>query len=127
MSGCPYQKTYPGVTEDDEPIKKSEAEAAVAEQLADLVVVTSDNPRTEQPEFIIGEIMTGFERPTADKIYVELEREKAIRYAIEIARKNDIILIAGKGHENYQLIGEEKIHFSDKEIAENYLAGKCRL
>ncbi len=101
--------------------------AAVAEQLADIVVVTSDNPRTEQPEFIIGQIMTGFERPTADNIFVELEREKAIRYAIEIARKNDIVLIAGKGHENYQIIGKEKIHFSDKEIAENYLAGKCRL
>jgi UDP-N-acetylmuramoyl-L-alanyl-D-glutamate--2,6-diaminopimelate ligase len=96
--------------------------AAVAEQLADLVVVTSDNPRTEQPEFIIGEIMTGFEHPTADNIFTELEREKAIRYAIEIAQKDDIILIAGKGHENYQIIGEEKIHFSDKEIATDCLA-----
>jgi len=96
--------------------------AAVAEQLADLVVVTSDNPRTEQPEFIIGEIMTGFERPTADNIFVELEREKAIRYAIEAAQPNDIVLIAGKGHENYQIIGEEKIHFSDKEIAADCLA-----
>jgi UDP-N-acetylmuramoyl-L-alanyl-D-glutamate--2,6-diaminopimelate ligase len=96
--------------------------AAVAEKLADIVVVTSDNPRTEQPEFIIGEIMTGFERPTADSIFVELEREKAIRYAIDIAQKDDIILIAGKGHENYQIIGEEKIHFSDKEIAADCLA-----
>jgi UDP-N-acetylmuramoyl-L-alanyl-D-glutamate--2,6-diaminopimelate ligase len=101
--------------------------AAVAEQLADIVVVTSDNPRTEQPEFIIGQIMTGFELPTADNIYVEIERVKAIQYAIEVAKKDDIILIAGKGHENYQIIGQEKIHFSDKEIAENYLAEKCRL
>jgi len=96
--------------------------AAVAEQLADIVVVTSDNPRTEQPEFIIGEIMTGFERPTADKIYVELQRDQAIRYAVCRAQKDDIVLIAGKGHENYQIIGEEKIHFSDREIAEDCLA-----
>ena len=96
--------------------------AAVAEQLADLVVVTSDNPRTEPPEFIIGEIMTGFERPTADNIFVELERDEAIRYAISQAAKDDIVLIAGKGHENYQIIGKEKIHFSDKEIAADCLA-----
>ncbi|MFA5422880.1 MAG: UDP-N-acetylmuramoyl-L-alanyl-D-glutamate--2,6-diaminopimelate ligase [Phycisphaerae bacterium] len=98
--------------------------AAVAEQLADLVIVTSDNPRTEPPEFIIGEIMTGFENPTAEKIYVELERSEAIRYAISIAQKNDILLIAGKGHENYQIIGKEKIPFSDKEIAADCLKEK---
>ncbi len=96
--------------------------AAVAEQLADVVVVTSDNPRSEQPEFIIGEIMTGFENPTADTIFAELHREDAISYAISIARKDDIILIAGKGHENYQIIGDEKIHSSDKEIATDCLA-----
>ncbi len=98
--------------------------AAVAEQLADLVVVTSDNPRTEPPEFIIGEIMTGFERPTADKINVELERDDAIRYAVRQAEKDDIVLIAGKGHENYQIIGKEKIHFSDKEIAQQLVASR---
>ena len=96
--------------------------AAVAEQLADVIVVTSDNPRTEQPELIIGEIMTGFENPTADIIFAEVHREDAISYAISIARKDDIILIAGKGHENYQIIGDEKIHSSDKEIATDYLA-----
>ncbi len=96
--------------------------AAVAEQLADIVVVTSDNPRTEQPEFIIGEIMTGFERPTADTIFVELQRDEAIRCAVCRAEKDDIVLIAGKGHENYQIIGEEKIPFSDKEIAADCLA-----
>lgn len=96
--------------------------AAVAEQLADLVIVTSDNPRTEPPEFIIGEIMTGFQRPTADTVFVELQRDEAIRYAISQAAKDDIVLIAGKGHENYQIIGKEKIHFSDKEIAAHCLA-----
>jgi UDP-N-acetylmuramoyl-L-alanyl-D-glutamate--2,6-diaminopimelate ligase len=96
--------------------------AAVAEQLADIVVVTTDNPRTEQPEFIIGEIMTGFERPTADTIFVELQRDEAIRHAVSRAEKDDIVLIAGKGHENYQIIGNEKIHFSDSEVAADCLA-----
>ncbi|MGD9109465.1 MAG: UDP-N-acetylmuramoyl-L-alanyl-D-glutamate--2,6-diaminopimelate ligase, partial [Phycisphaerales bacterium] len=96
--------------------------AAVAEQFADYVIVTSDNPRSEPPELIIGEIMTGFERPTADKIFVELERADAIKHAIETASKDDIILIAGKGHETYQIIGDKTIDFSDAEIAKKYLA-----
>jgi UDP-N-acetylmuramoyl-L-alanyl-D-glutamate--2,6-diaminopimelate ligase len=79
--------------------------ARVAEKLADYIIVTSDNPRTEQPEFIIGEIMTGFENPTAGNITHELERTKAIELAVNKAKENDIILIAGKGHENYQIIG----------------------
>jgi UDP-N-acetylmuramoyl-L-alanyl-D-glutamate--2,6-diaminopimelate ligase len=98
--------------------------AAVAERLADLIVVTSDNPRTESPEFIIGEIMTGFEHPTADNIYVEPQRDEAIRYAVSSAARDDIVLIAGKGHEDYQIIGKEKIHFSDKEIAADCLAAR---
>ena len=55
-------------------------------------------------------------------ITVEVDRKKAIRLAIEMARKDDILLIAGKGHENYQIIGTKKSHFSDKEIAQEYLA-----
>ncbi|MHC4636034.1 MAG: UDP-N-acetylmuramoyl-L-alanyl-D-glutamate--2,6-diaminopimelate ligase, partial [Planctomycetota bacterium] len=95
--------------------------ARVAEKLADYIIVTSDNPRTEQPEFIIGEIMTGFENPTAGNITHELERTKAIELAVNKAKENDIILIAGKGHENYQIIGKEKIHFSDTETAQQFL------
>ena len=89
----------------------------VAEDLADLVVVTSDNPRSEQPEFIIGEIITGFKNPIADKIIVESDRKKAIELAIKNAEKNDIVLIAGKGHETYQIIGKQKFDFSDKDAA----------
>ena len=91
--------------------------AAVAEQLADIVIVTSDNPRTESAEYIIGEIVTGFEYPVSETVITEIERESAIRLAIEMAGEDDIVLIAGKGHETYQIIADERIDFSDKEVA----------
>jgi UDP-N-acetylmuramoyl-L-alanyl-D-glutamate--2,6-diaminopimelate ligase len=107
--------------------------AAVVEQLADIVIVTSDNPRTEQPMDIISEIVSGFKNKPAlrDTSYksritkvVEPDRRKAIKLAIRNAGKDDIILLAGKGHENYQIIGKEKFPFSDQEIAADYLAKK---
>jgi len=91
--------------------------AGVAEQLADFVIVTSDNPRTEQPEDIISEIVTGFENPNSQTIAIEPDRKKAIELAITTACRDDIVLIAGKGHETYQIIGKDKIDFSDKDIA----------
>jgi len=93
--------------------------ARVAEELADFVIVTSDNPRTEEPKDIINDIITGFGNPNSETITIEPDRKKAIELAIEAAGKNDIVLIAGKGHEDYQIIGKQKFHFSDKEIAEN--------
>jgi len=98
--------------------------AQIAEQLADIIIVTSDNPRSELPEFIVGQILTGFENPTAENIITELDREKAIESAIDMAQPNDIVLIAGKGHETYQIIGTEKNDFSDKSVAEKYLTAK---
>lgn len=85
---------------------------AIAEKYSDIVIVTSDNPRTEDPEEIIKDIVVGLIK---ENHMVEVHREKAIEKAISLAEKNDIILIAGKGHENYQVIGREKIHFDDKE------------
>ncbi|MFH1719177.1 MAG: UDP-N-acetylmuramoyl-L-alanyl-D-glutamate--2,6-diaminopimelate ligase [Planctomycetota bacterium] len=99
--------------------------ARVAEELADFTIVTSDNPRTEQPGDIIDDIVAGFEQPRSQTITIEPDREKAIKSAIEAADKNDILLIAGKGHETYQIIGKKKFHFSDREIAEQCL-GKSR-
>jgi UDP-N-acetylmuramoyl-L-alanyl-D-glutamate--2,6-diaminopimelate ligase len=96
--------------------------AKVTEQLADVVIVTSDNPRTEKPQDIINEIIAGFENPRSPKITVEQDRKKAIALAIETAEKDDIVLIAGKGHENYQIIGKQKFPFSDKTIARECLA-----
>jgi UDP-N-acetylmuramoyl-L-alanyl-D-glutamate--2,6-diaminopimelate ligase len=95
--------------------------AQVAEQWADSVIVTSDNPRTEKPKAIIDEIVAGFENPNSKKIMIEPDRRKAIELAIETARKDDIVLIAGKGHETYQIIGTQKSDFSDKDIAQECL------
>ncbi|MFA5554515.1 MAG: UDP-N-acetylmuramoyl-L-alanyl-D-glutamate--2,6-diaminopimelate ligase [Phycisphaerae bacterium] len=97
--------------------------AAVAEQLADFIVVSSDNPRSENPKAIIDEIVTGFKNPSSSNIITEPDREKAIKMIIESAGKDDIVLIAGKGHETYQIIGDKTIDFSDIEIARKYL---CR-
>ncbi len=94
--------------------------AKVVEQLADFTIVTSDNPRTEKPVDIINEITTGFSRGAIFK--VEPDRRKAIALAIESAAQNDIILIAGKGHEDYQIIGKQRFPFSDKIVAWECLA-----
>lgn len=91
--------------------------AREAEGYADMVIVTNDNPRTECAEAILGDIVKGFENPTAENILIQPDREKAIWAAIEPAEKNDIILIAGKGHETYQILGDKKIDFDDKQVA----------
>lgn len=95
--------------------------AAVAEKLSDLVIVTSDNPRTEDPKQIIQDILAGFSSLSTNKVLVEPDRKKAIGLAISNAKREDIILIAGKGHETYQIIGTTKSHFSDQETAEELL------
>jgi UDP-N-acetylmuramoyl-L-alanyl-D-glutamate--2,6-diaminopimelate ligase len=95
--------------------------AAVAQEFADLIYVSSDNPRSEKPLDIINDILQGFANPSADNIAVEPDRKKAIELAIKAAKSGDIILIAGKGHENYQVIGSEKYHFSDIETAAEFL------
>jgi len=95
--------------------------AKVAEELADFVIVTSDNPRTEEPKDIINDVVAGFENGETQTIAIEPDRKKAIELAIKSAGKDDIVLIAGKGHEDYQIIGTKKSHFSDKEIAQECL------
>ena len=91
--------------------------AHVAESLADVVIVTSDNPRAEVPQTIIDDILPGFTNKRGQEPFVEPDRAKAIALAIEQARPGDIVLLAGKGHEDYQIIGTEKRHFSDIEEA----------
>lgn len=90
---------------------------AIAQRLADHVVVTSDNPRTEDPQGIIQEILGGATAPT----FVEPDRKRAIGRVLEEAGDADIVLIAGKGHENYQIIGSVKHPFSDVEEVERVL------
>jgi UDP-N-acetylmuramoyl-L-alanyl-D-glutamate--2,6-diaminopimelate ligase len=95
--------------------------AKVAENLADNIIVTSDNPRTERPEDIISEIIAGFENRHPDTVKVEPDRKKAIEFAVGTAERGDIVLIAGKGHETYQIIGAQRFDFSDKDIAQKCL------
>ena len=93
--------------------------AAIAAELADRVVVTSDNPRTEDPGQILGDVVAGL--PSVADRQVEVDRAKAIALAIAQARCGDLVLIAGKGHEDYQILGTEKVHFDDREEAEQAL------
>lgn len=94
----------------------------VAANLADIIVLTSDNPRTEEPGSIIDQIESGV--PDATTKYRIDEREQAIVKALDLARAGDVVLIAGKGHEDYQIIGTESRHFDDREVAEEWLINK---
>jgi UDP-N-acetylmuramoyl-L-alanyl-D-glutamate--2,6-diaminopimelate ligase len=92
--------------------------AQIAEKLADRLVITSDNPRTEDPEAIIADIKAGLSPAGMAKSLVITNRREAIRTAILTAPEGATILLAGKGHEDYQIIGHEKSHFDEKEIVE---------
>lgn len=89
--------------------------AQAAEKIADEIVVTSDNPRTEDPQSILDDVMAGFSR--SEHVHCLIDRKDAIRFAINHASAGDCILIAGKGHEDYQQIGTEKLPFSDVAVA----------
>ncbi|MEM1108694.1 MAG: UDP-N-acetylmuramoyl-L-alanyl-D-glutamate--2,6-diaminopimelate ligase [Planctomycetota bacterium] len=85
--------------------------------LADITVLTSDNPRTEDPQQILDDAIAGVPTEAKHKLIVEIDRAKAIESAILNASADDTVLIAGKGHEDYQILGTEKIHFDDREHA----------
>jgi UDP-N-acetylmuramoyl-L-alanyl-D-glutamate--2,6-diaminopimelate ligase len=91
----------------------------IAEKYANIIILTSDNPRSEEPESIIKDIKKGMENK---KTTIEIvDREEAIKEAIKIAKENDVVLIAGKGHETYQIIGDKIYHFDDSDVAKKYL------
>jgi len=90
--------------------------AAIACKFSDRVILTSDNPRTENPEAIIEEMKLGVDAASKRKVLAITNRKEAIRTATSLAQANDILLIAGKGHENYQEINGERFHFDDLEI-----------
>ncbi len=96
--------------------------AKAVEKYSNKLIVTSDNPRNEDPEKIIEDILAGVSNKA--KVRTISDREEAIREAIMNAEIDDVVLIAGKGHEDYQIIGDKKIHFNDKEYAEKYLKEK---
>lgn len=87
----------------------------IASALSDIVVVTSDNPRTEDPEEIIKDILVGIDTQGKEIITIT-NRSEAIAHAMLIARKDDAILLAGKGHETYQIIGKERFHYDEREV-----------
>lgn len=93
---------------------------AIAADNADIVVITSDNPRTEDPEAIIAEIAEGLKNKRTQYVTI-CDRVEAIGWAIDKARSGDVILLAGKGHEDYQVVGHEKRHMDEREIVAEYL------
>jgi UDP-N-acetylmuramoyl-L-alanyl-D-glutamate--2,6-diaminopimelate ligase len=100
--------------------------ARVAEHLADVVYVTSDNPRTETASEIIREIVGGFSESYRPKVMIDPDRRRAIARILADAQSGDVVLIAGKGHENYQIIGAVKHHFDDVEEATQFLTTRTR-
>ena len=92
---------------------------SIASSNSDCVIVTSDNPRTEMPGAIISEIISGI---SLKNFEVVEDREHAIAKAVEMAQSGDIIVVAGKGHEDYQILGKNKIHFDDREMLQKYIA-----
>jgi UDP-N-acetylmuramoyl-L-alanyl-D-glutamate--2,6-diaminopimelate ligase len=94
----------------------------IAARLADQVVVTSDNPRTEDPQRILEDVVAGI--PAGTALQVQADRAVAIAQAIADAHVDDLVLIAGKGHEDYQILGTTKVHFDDREEAEKALRAR---
>ncbi|MBR3703930.1 MAG: UDP-N-acetylmuramoyl-L-alanyl-D-glutamate--2,6-diaminopimelate ligase, partial [Oscillospiraceae bacterium] len=95
----------------------------IAARLADAVIVTSDNPRTESPSAIIADIVDGMIGTETPYAVIE-SRIEAIHFAIDNAQSGDVIVLAGKGHETYQIIGRDKHHLDEREVVAEYLKEK---
>jgi UDP-N-acetylmuramoyl-L-alanyl-D-glutamate--2,6-diaminopimelate ligase len=104
---------------------KRPAMGAVAERLSDFCVISSDNPRSEDPMVIIEEITKGFRKTS--HYTIEPDREEGIRKILNMATSGDVVVLAGKGHETYQVLADETIHFDDREIARAFLRGLTQL
>ncbi|MBR6098521.1 UDP-N-acetylmuramoyl-L-alanyl-D-glutamate--2,6-diaminopimelate ligase [bacterium] len=98
---------------------------AIAERIADKIVITSDNPRSEDPQQIITDIIAGLKSVNQEKVTVEPDRGQAIALLKTIAENNDVIVIAGKGHEDYQILKDRTIHFDDREEARKVFEGSA--
>ena len=96
---------------------------AIAQKLADKIVITSDNPRSEDPQQIITDIIAGLQSVNPDIVTVEPDRGEAIALLKSIAENNDVVVIAGKGHEDYQILKDKTIHFDDREEARKVFEG----
>ena len=112
--------TLVGCGGDRDPLKRP-IMGRIATEKSDWVIFTNDNPRTEDPEKIMQDIIKGVEQTNYEVI---LDRHEAIKKALDKINKDDIVLILGKGHEDYQILGHEKVHFDDSEEIKNYIK-KC--
>ena len=105
--------------------KKRPIMGSLAAELSDIVIATSDNPRTEEPLEILKEIEVGIKEKIANKVYKCIpDRHDAIKEAVETAQSGDIVLVLGKGHENYQILKDKTIHFDDREVVAECLHSK---
>ena len=93
----------------------------IGTDLSDIAIVTSDNPRTEEPKSIIDDIVKGIDKDNYDIIE---NRKDAIKKAIEMAKSGDVVVIAGKGHEDYQILKTGKIHFDEREVVDEILSNQ---
>ena len=96
---------------------------AIAERRADKIIITSDNPRSEDPQIIITDIIAGLKSVNTENVMVEADRGAAIAYLKTVANNNDVVIIAGKGHEDYQILKDRTVHFDDREEARKIFEG----
>jgi UDP-N-acetylmuramoyl-L-alanyl-D-glutamate--2,6-diaminopimelate ligase len=92
--------------------------AEAVRRFADVIVVTSDNPRTEDPERILDDLEQGLEGAEFERV---VDRHLAIRHAMKVARSGDTVVLAGKGHETYQVIGQKKLPFDERVVVREFL------
>ena len=105
--------------------KKRPIMGKIGTDIADYAIITSDNPRTEDPEAIIDEIFTALQNvPAGKEVFRISDRREAIEYVLANAEADDVVMIAGKGHENYQILKDRTIHFDDREVVLEYWSGK---
>lgn len=112
-----------GAGGDRDPGKRSEM-GQMADEYAHIVVLTSDNPRTENPESIMDRVQQGIKRPLGPSFKRYPDREQAIAESIELAQQDDLVLITGKGHETYQEIGRKQYTFDDRQVAAQYIQAR---
>jgi UDP-N-acetylmuramyl-tripeptide synthetase len=98
---------------------------AITASFSDICIITSDNPRTEDPQQIINDVLSGASQGNAECL-IEIDRRKAIEQALALAGAGDFVLIAGKGHETYQIFKDRTIHFDDREVVREYLENALR-
>lgn len=108
---------------DRDPTKRPKM-GRIAQEYSDKIIITSDNPRTEDPQQIITDILAGLKSLNNDRTYVELDRYQAISLAVKEANDSDVLVVAGKGHEDYQILKNETIHFDDREVVRSLLTSK---